>query len=62
MEIWDTIEFGARALMLKSAASKPLKEIQRTARSRLEQLVAHARNKSSFWREKFRGISESSFE
>ncbi|HEX5472030.1 MAG TPA: hypothetical protein VFW73_09095, partial [Lacipirellulaceae bacterium] len=46
----------------KSAASKPLKEIQRTARSRLEQLVAHARNKSSFWREKFRGISESSFE
>ena len=43
MEIWETIEFGARAVLLKSAASESLEEIERLARSRLEQLVAYAR-------------------
>jgi phenylacetate-CoA ligase len=62
MEIWQTLEFGARALSLKSAASKPLDQIKRRARSRLEQLVAHARANSSFWREKLRGVAETSFD
>ncbi len=62
MEIWESIEFGARALMLKSAASKPPEEIQKLGRSRLEQLVAHARANSDFWREKFSGVAENSFE
>ncbi len=62
MEIWDTIEFGARALRLKSVASKPPNEIQRIAQSRLEQLVTHARAKSSFWRDKLRGINDKSIE
>jgi phenylacetate-CoA ligase len=62
MDIWESIEFGARALMLKSAASKSPEEIQRLGRLRLEQLVAHARANSEFWREKFAGVAESSFE
>lgn len=62
MDIWESIEFGARALMLKSAASKSPEEIAKLGRSRLEQLVGHARANSDFWREKFSGVDESSFE
>src|SRR5882757_4312156 len=62
MDIWESIEFGARALLLKAGASKATEEIQRLGRSRLEQLVAHARANSGFWREKFSGVAESSFE
>lgn len=62
MDIWESIEFGARALLLKSAASKSPEEIQQLGRSRLKQLVAHARTNSEFWREKFAGVNESSFE
>lgn len=62
MDIWESIEFGARALMLKSAAAKSPEDIQQLSRSRLEQLVAHARANSDFWREKFSGVAESSFE
>src|SRR6186997_2046326 len=62
MEIWESIEFGARALMLKSAASKSPEEIEMLGRSRLEQLVTHARSNSDFWREKFSGAPESDFE
>ncbi len=61
MEIWESIEFGARALMLKSTASKSPEEIQQLGQSRLEQLVAHARANSMFWRDKFSGILESGF-
>ena len=61
MEIWESIEFGARALMLKSAATKSPEDIQKLGRSRLEQLVAHARANSDFWREKFSGVAEDSF-
>ncbi len=61
MEIWDSIEFGARALLLKSAAGKSPEEIKKFGRSRLEQLVAHARANSEFWREKFAGVAEDSF-
>jgi phenylacetate-CoA ligase len=61
MELWDSIEFGARALILKSTTSKPRDDINRISRSRLEQLVAHARKNSSFWRDKFDGIPENSF-
>src|SRR4051794_25098828 len=62
MDIWESIEFGARAILLKSAASKSPEEIQKLGRSRLEQLVAHARANSDFWREKFSRIAEGSFE
>jgi phenylacetate-CoA ligase len=62
MDIWESIEFGARALLLKSAATKSPEEIQKLGRSRLEQLVAHARANSDFWREKFAGVPEVTFE
>ncbi len=62
MEIWESIEFGAHAVLLKSAAGKSPEEIQRLGRSRLEQLVAHVRAKSEFWREKFSGVPDGKFE
>lgn len=62
MEVWQTFEFSAKALLLKSAASKPLEEINRRARSRLVRLVAHACAKSSFWRDKLGGPAKTSFD
>jgi phenylacetate-CoA ligase len=61
MDIWETIEFGAHALLLKSGASKTPDEIQHLGRKRLGQLIAHARTKSDFWREKLSGTPEDSF-
>jgi phenylacetate-coenzyme A ligase PaaK-like adenylate-forming protein len=61
MEIWQTVEFGAWALSLKLAASKSREEIHRLQRSRLEELVRHARANSEFWREKLQGIGDSGF-
>jgi phenylacetate-CoA ligase len=62
MDIWETIEFGAHALRLKAGASKSPEEIRRIGRRRLEQLVAHARANSKFWREKLSRVAEQSFE
>src|SRR5437588_693784 len=62
MEIWETIEFGARALLLKSAASKPGEEIKHLAQSRLERLVTHARANSEFWHDKLAEVGESGFD
>lgn len=62
MEIWGTLEFGARALMLKSTVTKPIEEIHRIQSARLESLIEHARDNSQFWREKLAGITDSSFE
>jgi phenylacetate-coenzyme A ligase PaaK-like adenylate-forming protein len=62
MDIWESIEFGARALLLKSAAAKSPEDIKQLGRARLEQLVAYARANSEFWQEKLSGIPESSFE
>jgi phenylacetate-coenzyme A ligase PaaK-like adenylate-forming protein len=58
MDIWESIEFGAHALLLKAAAKKSPEEIERIGRSRLEQLVAYARANSTFWNEKLSGIPE----
>jgi phenylacetate-coenzyme A ligase PaaK-like adenylate-forming protein len=62
MDIWESIEFGARALLLKSTVRKSPEDIEQLGRSRLEQLVAHARRNSEFWREKFADVPEDSFE
>lgn len=61
MEIWDSLEFGARALMLKSAVSKSPEEIERIGRGRLESLIEHARTKSEFWRDKLAAATDSTF-
>jgi phenylacetate-CoA ligase len=62
MEIWQTIEFGARALLLKHGATRPPHEIKRRARSRLQHLIAQARAKSLFWRDKLAVVKDGSFE
>src|SRR5262245_21028591 len=61
MEIWESIEFGARALMLKSTVKKSADEINELAQKRLEQLIGHVRSRSKFWRDKLSGIPESGF-
>lgn len=61
MDIWESIEFGAHALLLKAAARKSPEEIERVGRSRLEQLVAYARANSEFWREKLSGVPDRDF-
>jgi phenylacetate-coenzyme A ligase PaaK-like adenylate-forming protein len=61
MEILESIEFGARALLLKSPPTRSPDEIDRLAKSRLEQLVGYARAHSEFWREKLQSLPESSF-
>jgi phenylacetate-coenzyme A ligase PaaK-like adenylate-forming protein len=61
MDIWESLEFGARALLLKAAANKPAEEIACVGRSRLKQLLAYARASSEFWREKLSGVPDSDF-
>lgn len=62
MEIWESIEFGARALMLKATVKKSREEIDQLGRERLTKLVEHARANSEFWREKLAAVAESDFE
>jgi phenylacetate-coenzyme A ligase PaaK-like adenylate-forming protein len=61
MEIWQSLEFGAWALSLKLAAGKSQDEIERLQRSRLEELVRHARENSEFWSKKLASIDDSEF-
>jgi len=61
MDIWESIEFGARALALKATSAKSPQEIERLGKTRFEQLVQHARANSEFWREKLAGVSGDSF-
>ncbi len=62
MEFWESIEFGAHAFKLRSAAGKPLEEINQIGRSRLEKLVHYARDNSEYWRKKLSNVANSSFE
>src|SRR5689334_9658380 len=62
MDIWETIEFGAHAVSLKMGARKSPEEIERLQRRRLEQLVAHARANSRFWRTKLKRVPDKAFE
>src|SRR5258707_1140250 len=57
----ETIRFSRQANQLKLGANKPAEHIQRLGRERLEQIVAHARTHSRFWRDKLSGVSENSF-
>jgi phenylacetate-CoA ligase len=62
MAIWEPLEFGARAVVLRLDSKKPQEEILELQRSRLEDLVQHARTNSAFYREKFANVDGSSFE
>src|SRR5688572_1431579 len=61
MEVWETLEFGARAMALRSVPTKSLDEILEIQRDRSQELVRHAREHSDFFREKFAHIDETSF-
>src|SRR5215211_8281691 len=61
MDVWKSIECGAHAVLLKSAASNSPGEIERLGRSRLQQLTGYARANSEFWREKLTGVAVGSF-
>jgi phenylacetate-coenzyme A ligase PaaK-like adenylate-forming protein len=62
MEVLESLEFGARAMSLRSGVTKPPEEIKQIQRSRLEHLVRHARTNSDFFRDKFAHIDDSAFE
>jgi len=57
MQIWEELEFGARALALRMAAEKPLEEILEVQSERLVELVQHTCERSSYYREKFANVS-----
>jgi phenylacetate-coenzyme A ligase PaaK-like adenylate-forming protein len=56
MQLWEEIEFGARALALRLAAEKQLDEILEDHNKRLVDLVQHAREHSPYYRKKFNGV------
>jgi phenylacetate-coenzyme A ligase PaaK-like adenylate-forming protein len=62
MELWESLEFGAKALALRTSASKPREEILRTQRCRFESLVRHARENSAFYREKYAAIDDANLQ
>jgi len=57
MQIWEEIEFGARAVGLRLAGEKPIEEILEVQRARLVALVRHAQENSAYYREKFAGVA-----
>ncbi|MEX2315828.1 MAG: hypothetical protein WD669_01660 [Pirellulales bacterium] len=61
MELWESMRFGMQAIRLRRAAAKPREEIERIQRSRLDELVRHAREHSDFYREKLSAAGESDF-
>jgi phenylacetate-CoA ligase len=62
MQLWDSLEFGAKAFAQKSVITKSRDEIEAISGDRLRNLVGHARGNSRFWHDKLAGISESRFD
>jgi phenylacetate-CoA ligase len=62
MGIWQSLKFGARAMVLQRAAGLPLAAIERIQRRRLKALVRHARANSEFCRDCYSDIDESNFQ
>jgi phenylacetate-coenzyme A ligase PaaK-like adenylate-forming protein len=54
---WQTLKFGAKAIALQRAASRPAAEIQRLQRERLEKLIRHAQIYSPYYRERLAGLN-----
>ena len=61
VEISKTLEFGTQALALRSEIDKPPEEILEVQRSRLVDLLTHARANSTYYREKYSHIDDVSF-
>jgi phenylacetate-CoA ligase len=62
MQITESLEFGARALSMRLVMSKSVEEILERQRSRLSELVRHARTHSPYFREKYAHIDDASFQ
>jgi phenylacetate-coenzyme A ligase PaaK-like adenylate-forming protein len=62
MQLWDSLEFGAKAFALRSIKTKSREEVEAISRARLGDLIHHARNNSHFWHDKLAGVSESGVE
>jgi phenylacetate-coenzyme A ligase PaaK-like adenylate-forming protein len=62
MAFWESLEFGALAVSLRSSADNSAEEIREAQRERLAKLVRHARKYSPFYRAKYAGIPADSFE
>jgi phenylacetate-CoA ligase len=62
MGIWQSLKFGARAMVLERTAELSSGAIERIQLRRLKALVWHARAKSEYYREKYAGIDEEDFE
>jgi phenylacetate-CoA ligase len=62
MGISKTLEFGAQSLALRSAGDTSSAEIMELQRSRLVDLLKHARAHSTHYRDKYAGIDDSSFD
>jgi phenylacetate-coenzyme A ligase PaaK-like adenylate-forming protein len=62
MQLWDSLEFGAKAIALKSVTTKSREEVEAISRDRLRSLIGHACGNSRFWHDKLAHIPESGFE
>lgn len=62
MGIWHSLKFGVRAMYLERVAEMPREAIEQIQRKRLEELVAHARANSDYYREKYAGVAEADLE
>lgn len=60
MELWETLRFGARALLLKSMSTASPERIASKQLSRLRRLVAHAKENSPYLAEKYAGVDPDS--
>jgi phenylacetate-coenzyme A ligase PaaK-like adenylate-forming protein len=62
MVVLDSLEFGARTVILEADAQKPPEEIEQIQRERLQDLLRHARENSHHYAHKFAHIDGSKFE
>lgn len=61
MGVWETLKFGARAMVLERTAKLSREAIERIQRRRLAALVRRARAHSGFYRERYDGVHETDF-
>jgi phenylacetate-CoA ligase len=61
MELFDTLEFGARTILLQSTTSKSPEDIKAIGQKHLVRLVEYARAHSEYWREKLKMVPEKSY-
>jgi phenylacetate-coenzyme A ligase PaaK-like adenylate-forming protein len=61
MELFETLEFGARTLLLQSTTSRSREDINAIGKKHLVRLVEYARTHSEFWRQKLAMVPENAY-